>query len=259
MSLLDLVQDILSDMDSDAVNSITDTEESEQVAKIISTTYMLMMSSRDWPHTRKLVNLISSGSSSLPTHMTFSDTIKRVDEINYNKRKSTDTKDFFQEVPYKYPDNFLRFVNGRNSSSSTVDTIVDPSGVNLLILNNVAPSFYTSFDDETIVFDSHDNLVDSTLQSNKTQVMAYLIPEFNLDDDFIPDLPVEAFGELLETSKVKAQAKLRQFEDAFSLAESRKQSTWNSRNAWNVKGGTRYPNYGRKSGGDKHPTFKKGN
>lgn len=259
MTLLEIVQDILNDMDSDPVNSIIDTEESEQIAQIVATTYRLMMNTRDWPHTKKLVNLIATTDSSKPTHMTFNVSIKRVDGINYNKRKSTDTREKYENVKWKEPEEFLRFTNNRNSNNSDTDVITDPSGVKLLITNDTAPTYYTTFDDETIVFDSYDNTVDSVLQSDKTQVIAYVIPDFSVEDDFTPDLPEEAFGELLEMAKVRAQAKLRQFEDALSLQEAQKQGSWNSRNAWTVKGGVRYPNYGRRSSKyHRDPTFKQG-
>ncbi len=42
-TLLEIVQEILSDMDSDEVNSIDDTTESEQVATIVKSTYLSMM------------------------------------------------------------------------------------------------------------------------------------------------------------------------------------------------------------------------
>ena len=42
-TLLEMVQEILSDMDSDEVDSIEDTVEAEQVATIVRSTYLAMM------------------------------------------------------------------------------------------------------------------------------------------------------------------------------------------------------------------------
>ena len=47
-TLLEIVQEILSDMDSDEVNSIDDTVESQQVASIVRSAYMAIMSNRNW-------------------------------------------------------------------------------------------------------------------------------------------------------------------------------------------------------------------
>ena len=49
-TLLAIVQEILSDMDSDEVNSIDDTVESQQVASIVRSAYMAIMSNRNWAH-----------------------------------------------------------------------------------------------------------------------------------------------------------------------------------------------------------------
>jgi hypothetical protein len=77
-TLLELVQDILSDMDGDEVNSIDDTIESAQVAQIIRATYEAMMSSRNWPHQRRLLTLVPSGDNTLPTHVTMQEEIKEM-------------------------------------------------------------------------------------------------------------------------------------------------------------------------------------
>ena len=59
LTLLEIVQDIMNDMDSDEVNSISDTEESSQIAQIVKTTYFEILGRRDWPHLSKFTNLNS--------------------------------------------------------------------------------------------------------------------------------------------------------------------------------------------------------
>ena len=55
MTLLEMVTDILSDMESDPVTSYLDTPESQQVAQMLQTTYYNIIDGRDWPH---LYNLL---------------------------------------------------------------------------------------------------------------------------------------------------------------------------------------------------------
>lgn len=50
LTLLDIVQDVLSDMDSDEVNSINDSIEALQVAAIAKSTFYNIIDGRDWPH-----------------------------------------------------------------------------------------------------------------------------------------------------------------------------------------------------------------
>jgi 6-pyruvoyl-tetrahydropterin synthase len=245
-NLLEITQEILSDMDSDVINSIDDTDEATQVAQIVKSTFEAMISNRNWPHTARLINLVASTDNTLPTHMTIAEDVKEFISVFYDKRKSTETRLRYDEVKYKGPDDFLRYTNNRDSTNSNILTITDPSGILLLIQDDKAPSFYTSFDDNTLVFDSYDSAVDTTLQSSKTQARAFVIPTFELSDTHIPDLPTEAFSALIEEAKSKAQFKLKQMQDIKSEQEASRQQRWLSRKAWRVHGGIRYPDYGRK-------------
>lgn len=248
-NLLEIVQEILSDMTSDVINSIDDTDEAGQVALIVKSTYDAMIANRNWPHTARVVNLTAYSDSALPTHMSIAEEIKEMISVYYDRRKNGETRIRNEEIDWKDPDDFLRYVNKRDSDSTNVLTVVDPSGVNLLILQNKAPTYYTSFDDDTLVFDSYDEAVDSTLQASKSTARAYVIPTFTVSDTFTPDLPKEAFPALIEEAKSKAQSKLNQFQDVKAEQEAGRQQRWLSRKAWRVNGGIKYPDYGRKRHG----------
>jgi hypothetical protein len=257
-TLLEIVQDVLSDMSGDFVNSIDDTEESQQVAAIVRSTFNSMLSNRNWPHTAKIINITPYSDSNYPTHVKLESPIKELISIYYDKRKSTTDKKSILRVKWKDPDDFLRYVYSRNSQSNNTDTITDPTGVILLIDNNKAPDYFTSFDDDTLVFDSYDSDVDSTIQASKTTVRAYVMPEFRMVNDYVPDLPDEAFAALIAEVKSRAQFELRQIVDQKSEQDARKQDSWLSRKAWRAKGGIKYPDYGRRRGTRyyRDPTFR---
>lgn len=246
-TLLKIVQTILSDMDGDEINSIQDTEESVQVARIVENTYLAIVSNTTWPHTRRALTIDARSSSDFPNYVVVKDSLKELISIYYNTRSISDTRDIYTKLTWLEPDNFLYKTNLRDSSQSNVKTVIDDSGVKLFILNDKAPEFYTSFNDVDIVFDSYDSAVDSTIQVSKVQALGYIIPPFSLEDDFEPDLPPDAFSLLIERSTSSAQFKLRQFQDLKAEQEGTKQSRWMSRKAWRVKGGIRYPNYGKGS------------
>ena len=246
-TLLEIVQEILSDMDSDSVNSILDTFESEQVAQIVKSTFESMLSTRDWPHLKQLIQLTPSNDNALPTHMYVPNNVSRMVSINYNTVKAGETKKQYRPIGWREPDEFLQLTNQYNSDEANVDVIIDPTGVELLIRNDRAPTFYTSFDDNTLVFNSYDNAVDNTLQNSKTQAQAYVYPGWSTEDSFVPDLPEEAFVALVEEAKSRAMFRLKQMEDPKAEQESRRQQRWLSRNDWKVKGGIKTPNYGRNS------------
>ncbi len=200
--LLKLVQDISSSMDGDDIGSINDTFESEQIVTILRTVYRDLITNRNWPHLKKAINLVPYIDADLPTHMKIAEEVKELVLLNYNKQKLETTRLDYQPVTWQENDEFLRRQNALNTDTDKVEVVLDPSGVQLLIQNNKAPDYYTSFDDDTLVFDSYDNEVDSTLVGSKFQGVAYLMPDTFVEaDDFIVDLPQEAFSAYYNEAK----------------------------------------------------------
>lgn len=245
-SLIDLVQSILSDLNSDEVNSIGDTVESLQVANIVKNAYFSIISTRNWAHLRKSIELEALGDVTKPTHLQLPVGTKELCFINYNKQKQGETRLRYEELKYLEPDAFLRRSNVLNSDLSYVTTVVDSSGVQLLIQNNKAPTYYTSFDDKTVVLDSYDSSEDSTIIADKVQAMAYMTPDWEMADDFVPDLPAEAFSLLLSEAQSVASYRLNQSADQKAEQDSVRQDAWLSRKNRRIQGGVKYPNYGRK-------------
>lgn len=258
-TVLDIVQDILSEMSSDEVNSINDTIESMQVAQIVKSTYLAMMSNRNWPHQKKLLQIDPSGDDAYPTHMKLQTPIKEMCFINYDCVREGETRKRYKAMKWAEPDDFLRMLNRRNNEEDNIDTIIDPSGVELFIRNDLPPTYYTTFDDSTLIFDSYDKSVDDTLQKVKVQAVAYVMPTFLLDDNYVPEMPEEARIALLEEAKSRAFLALKQMANQKAETESRRQQAWLSRNAWRVNGGIKYPNYGRKGMKYQSPYFDKNN
>ena len=245
LTVLDMVQDIASDMNSDEVNSITDTVEGMQIARIIESSYFEMMANKNWPHLKQLTVLDSSADTSRPTHMRMPANTKELHNIQYDKVKLGETRSRLGEVDYITPDAFLRQTNILNSDNDDTIAVTDVSGAKLLVKTNAAPQFYTSFDDDFLVFDSYDKEVDTILQSSKTQCMVTFSPTFTLQDSFVPDLPVEAFPGFLAEAKSTCFARIKQEPDAKSEQQAKRQRTWLSRKSWKAGDGMQFPNYGR--------------
>lgn len=246
LTVLDMVQDILSDMNSDEVNTITDTLESMQVARIIGSTFHEMMANKNWPHLKKLALLDSSTEVTKPTHMKMPDGIKELHTVYYNKIRNGETKMRLTAIDYVTPDAFLRSSANLNSDNDDVQEVVDFSGVKILIKNDTGPTCYTSFDDEYLIFDSYDSEVDNTLQSSKTQCHITISPTFVLSDSHIPDLPDEAFPGLLAEAKSTSFARIKQAPDGKSEQQSKRQRSWLSRKSWSAGETIQFPDYGRK-------------
>ena len=248
LTLLEIVVDIANDIDSDLVNSISDTVESIQIAQIIKTTYFELMASRNWPHLKRTIQLDSSSDANKPTHLKLPELTKELISFSYNKVKSDSlTRDRYSEIKYLEPDQFLRKVNSRDLTQTNITKVTDFGGAPLYIKTDKQPEWYTSFDDEYVVLDSYDSTIESTLQSSNTQVIVYFEPDWTHSDGFIPDIPSEAFPLLIEEAKSTAFVVLKQQANAKAEQKARRQNSWLSRKSWRVEGGVKYPDYGRSS------------
>ena len=104
MTLLEMTQNILSDMDSDEVNSISDSTEALQVAEVIKTTYYNIIDGRDFPWLKELFQMSNSGTTVRPTHMTLPENVIDLEWIKYNCIKSGETRNKFKTIKYKTPE-----------------------------------------------------------------------------------------------------------------------------------------------------------
>ena len=246
MTVIQMVQSVLNDMDSDEVNSINDTLEALQVASILRDTYFELIARRTWPHLRSLCTLDGVADVNKPNYLQIPSDVSELTLIKYNCKKASETDSDYQDLTYLEPDVFLAKANQLRESQSNVTQITDTSGVKFNIRNDVSPRFWTSFDDEYIICDSYDSAVDNTLQGSKTQAVAYRIPSWTNLDSFTPDLPEEAFPLLLAETKSTAFLALKQVANEKSEQISKRQQRRLSRKGWKGRGGIRFENYGRK-------------
>lgn len=245
MTLLEIVQDILSDLDSDEVNSIADTVESLQIAQVVRSTYFNIIDGKDWPHLYRFFQIEASGTTARPTQMRLPDNVVDVDYIKYNTRRIGDTFDRLTVIKYKTPVDFMKLVDGRHSDATNVLATTDPTGVKINVLTDTPPTYYTSFDNEHVIFDAYDSAVENTLQESKTQSYGKVYPTWTMSDTFTPDLPTSAFSYLLNEAKATAFITAKQSPNPKAEQHAVTQRRRMSQEAWRVTNGVTLPNYGR--------------
>jgi len=245
MTLLEMTQDILSDMTSDAVNSINDTVEALQVVQIIKSTYMFLISKMDRPWLGTLFQL-EAGTTTYPTRMKIPDDIEKVLWIKYNVEETGATDDNFVDVTYKTPKEFIDNLYMRNSSSSTIDTITLVENVPLFIFNERPPTMWTTFDDEYIIFDAYDSAVETNLQASKNVCHGFKEPTWSSADTFTPDLPSNMFPYFLAECKATCMARLKQMQDPKAEKMARDGKTRTQYSQWRTGKADTGPNFGRK-------------
>jgi len=204
MTLLEMTQEILSAMNSDEVNSISDTVESLQVAHEIRNTFRELYSNRDIAEFEGLVNLQAVGDASLPNRLVLPDNVLHIKWIQYRDFRTT-TANKFNYVDYLPPEEFVRRIVEMDIGSTTpyVDVpLLSTSPVTYAIKANSRPHFYTILDgDTTLVFDSFDEDYESYLSSSNAIAWAVQSRDFDLEDDFIPPIDANLFPHFLAEAK----------------------------------------------------------
>ena len=247
-TVLDMTQGILSEMGSDSVNSISDTIEATSVAEVLRQVYFELIDEMDLPTNRKLVSLEGLGDTAKPTHMRIPENVSSVKWIKYDARTGVSTNKNYRDIKYMAPDEFVTLVTSRPSTDTTNYMVVQyDANIPLVIGVKDSPTYWTSFDDEYVIFDSYDEDVDSTLQSSKSICEVEYRPTFTLSDTFIPDLPENFFNNLytqaltrcIANDKQQLNPKAEQAERRFRIRAQR--NKWRSKRA-----GDTGPDYSRK-------------
>lgn len=215
-TLLEIVQKILSDMDSEEVNSISDSSEALQVASLVEDVYFGMVNTRYIPEHYELLKITALSDPTTPTHFKLGDDVRRIDNLWYELSTGG-----YRTIDYVEPLDFLSRTDG---ISADYDTVLDVNGgTKLRIRNNQDPSYYTVFDDEHIVMNSYDNTVDNSLQESKVRAYGVKTPVFTISDTFIPDLDISHVQYLIEESKARAMSVFKSGVDAKTEQAARRQ------------------------------------
>jgi hypothetical protein len=228
-TLLELVQNILSDISGDEVNSYADTTESEQVARIIRETWEHIVTKADLPETYGLFELEASGDPAKPTLMTLQSSVDSIEWLKYNCIASGEVYPNFKALQYLPLLDFIeRMYNGLPAASDTTvgtfEHTVNTSSLSFYYWNDKAPQYFTTTDDTTFIFDSYDSVVDTTLQKTKTLGYGKLLPTFTMADNFVPALDANQFPLLLQEAKAQAYNELRQMDNV--RADKRAREHW---------------------------------
>lgn len=262
LTLLDYVQNILSSMSSDEVNSIGDTVESLQVSEIVKTCFFNIIARSHLPEQKLLFQLDSSTSELEPVLMFIPEGIKSVEWIKYYNSDENATVPGYMYVTVIPIQQFVDFVNGYNPSDDFVDTLNFTTNSETFLFryrNDVQPTFCTILNDYYVVFDSFNTELESTLQSSKTQCFGIKEPVWRSEDTFIPELDEAQIPLLLNEAKSLAFFELKQMPHAKAEQEAKRQWSSLQRDKSIDKKPSYFdqlPNFGRVKAYTKRPQFK---
>jgi hypothetical protein len=228
-TLLELVQRILSAMDSDEVNDYNDTVESAQVALLLKQTFYDCASDLELPQHEGFFELNASGDAAKPTLMTTPSNVYKVRSIRYNNILATsesETNPNYKEVEYIKMLDFIDRQQGLREQTTGVGTMEFTSNsetFEVMYRSDKMPQYYSTFDDRTFIFDSYHDDEDTTLQKAKTMCEGTVYPVWTMDNTFVPDLSPQQFSYFLNKAMDRAFVELKQQQNANAAGEARKQ------------------------------------
>lgn len=202
-TLLEIVQAILSDIDGDEVNSISDTVESDQVARVVRNEFYDIVDNYDIEHVKTLSKLQAT-SSSTPTAMTRPEGFHQIEWVKYDKRISSGDSPDFEYINYLQPAEFLDLCHRRTASDTDVSQMTLSGSTHVLnIKNDIAPTYWTILEGyDELIFDSYNSSLETNLQASKSLVYGIQRPTLALSDTAVPDLPQN----LMQLLKNRARA-----------------------------------------------------
>lgn len=244
-TLLEITREILSDMEGDDVSSYTDTVESQQVAEIVRATYDQIISGRDWPHLYRIFRLTSTFSGT-PTRMLLPENVMDIKFVKYNCQRLGQNRDVWTEIKYLPPQEFLAMTEARDSTLLTVtDWDELESGVTIHAYNDRPPTYYTSFYENALIFDSFDEEMETNMRSIQSYCYGKIYPSYTMADNLYFPLPVDAYPYFIEEAKSTAFATLKQMPNPKAEQHAMTHRRRMSQEKWIIKQGVQYPNYGR--------------
>lgn len=249
LTLLQIVQKVLNDMDGDDVATYNETTESTQVASLAEDVYFALLAEDRLPDVKATFPLTVT-SSSTPAAMQIPTDVTNVEWIMFDARTAegaSDTK-LWQVVEYLTPAEFMAKVMGRSDTDTTVEEMSDATitgGVPINIYNDRAPKYYTSFDDEYLIFDAYDSDIDTELPAAKTIAFGSKEPTFTQSDAFVPDLDADLFPFYLAEVKSHAFAKFKEEVNGKDEQQARRLRVRKNRDAHRSHDEVRQSNFGR--------------
>jgi hypothetical protein len=181
-TVLDIVQDMLSAIDSDEVNSIGDTTEAMSAARLVSNVYDNIVDEHSLKSVSTLFQLVPT---STPVIMTIPTGFHSIQWIKYDISGPEDPTDY-NTILYCPPDAFMGHVEGRsledNPDLIVTEEITISNGIKFFAYFDRAPEIWTTFDDVSVVFDSYNKDYDAVLQGSKTNCYGEGKPSLTVDD-----------------------------------------------------------------------------
>lgn len=218
-SVLQYVQACLNTMDSDQVDAISDTAEATQIAELLRDVYDELLNRQEWEFLKGPVTLTAAGDTTKPTKFTIPEGLRHLRKVWYNVDESGGMTR--RELIFMEPEDFLLLAGGNASSSKLL--VTEGTQLQFYVRTDRMPTYYTTFDDQTIYCDAYKSSIETSLVTSKVSAFGVATPAFEVDNDFVPELPENMVPLLQHTLNATAHLYFKQQSSAPDEARVRRQ------------------------------------
>lgn len=221
-TILQLVQDLGAATGSDEIDTLDETIEATDIAKILKRTFQEVLSRRDWEFIKDRVLQLDAraGGDTKIFNLTIPLNVTRLQCVKY-----VDDNGKFPEIKYMQPCDFIDMVQSRDVTLANVTAILNDDGVAINIITDSPPEFYTSFDEINLSFDAHDSTRGTGNLVADSVIVANVIPTVDFTDPTAV-LPIPERMEIMIFTEAQATCnyELRQVADPRSERIARRQN-----------------------------------
>ena len=223
ITMLGFVQQIAEAIESDEIDTLDETLEASAIMTILEQTYSEVLDRRDWEFIRDRVVQLDERDAADVLQINQLRIPPNVTAIQCLRYLSKEGK--YTDLTYMQPCDFIAHLHGRNQSDDTITTVINDDGVPMFIHNHIAPTRYTSFDEESIAFDAFETVRGVGNQIADTVIVGNVkpVPDFTNPAAFLP-IPERMFSLILNEAIATANYRLRQTQDPRSERLARRQN-----------------------------------
>ena len=252
-NLLKMTQLILSAMDSDEINDISDTAESLQVVDIIETVYNENSSELLYPEHKDFFELAATDATT-PTILTRPTNVIDMTWFKYNHQLTADADDNWVTVNYVDPDTFMERMNtlavAETYNEAMTFTNSESETFVYRVCNTRMPSYYMLIDDHYIICDSYVTAEETNLQKTNTWCYGRLSETFTRSNTFSPNIDEYNYAQFFNECKSQCFADLKQTVNIKSEKKSRDGKIRTQKRKYDLRGELdpiqQFKNFGRK-------------
>jgi|LGOV01.1.fsa_nt_gb hypothetical protein len=244
-TILKLVQDLGEGINTDEIDSLDETEEVVRIVNILKQTVQEILDRKTWEFMKDKVRQLDDrlpGSNQLNT-LLIPDDVTRIECLKYK-----DDNGKFYEVTYMQACDFVAMLQSRTETEDDINAIINADGVALNTRTTVPPGYWTSFDEETITFDSYNAASGNGNLIADSVIIADVMPVTDFTDpDAVLNIPERMETLVFNEALVTCNYRLRQTADPRADRVARRQGISLRENEHKTKIDNQEKTYGRRT------------